>query len=328
MLTSPNLSLSVTTKAAALSAVPSWGLLPPLGNLNAYLAAVNRFPLLTAEEETHLATRLQEENDLQAASRLVLSHLRLVVSISRQYLGYGLPQADLIQEGNIGLMKAVRRFDPSKGVRLMSYALHWIKAEIHEYIIKNWRMVKLATTKAQRKLFFKLRSLKNSLHDAVEESAETTLSTAQIKQVAQELQVKPEEVREMEMRLQGGDVVLDAPATDNEDAQGVGKLSPVAYLSDPTQEPLQILEKREREQLANTGLKNALSVLDARARAIVQARWLSTEEGTSGATLHELAARFKVSAERVRQIEAAAIKKMRTFFEGSNKALVGVAARD
>src|SRR5688500_18058330 len=212
----------------ALAVANPWAVVPSLGNLDAYISAVNRPPMLTAEEEQEYAKKFREENDLEAAGKLVLSHLRLVVSVSRKYLGYGLPHGDLIQEGNIGLMKAVKRFDPNQGVRLVSYALHWIKAEIHEYILKNWRMFKVATTKAQRKLFFNLRSMKQGFKD--EEDAQThreTLTDAQIDVMARELNVKREEVMEMEARMAGGDVVLDpAPADDGEEAFG-----PIAYLA-------------------------------------------------------------------------------------------------
>jgi RNA polymerase sigma-32 factor len=282
---------------------------PSLGNLDAYISAVNRIPLVTQEEETALARRWQAQGDLEAAGRLVLSHLRLVVSVSRKYLGYGLPHADLIQEGNIGLMKAVKRFDPEQGVRLVSYALHWIRAEIHEYILKNWRMVKVATTKAQRKLFFNLRSMKQGFKD--DEDAQThrdTLTDAQIEVMARELNVKREEVIEMETRMSGGDVVLDpAPADDGEEAFG-----PIAYLADATHEPTAELENRERDVMATDGIHAALEQLDPRSRRIVEERWLKVnDDGSGGMTLHELAAEYGVSAERIRQIEVAAMKKMR-----------------
>ncbi|MEY4980080.1 MAG: hypothetical protein RLZZ352_2350 [Pseudomonadota bacterium] len=284
--------------------------LPPLGNLDAYIAAVNRLPLLTLEEEQSAARRLRDHNDLEAAGRLVMSHLRLVVSISRQYLGYGLPQGDLIQEGNIGLMKAVKRFDPDQGVRLVSYAMHWIKAEIHEFVLKNWRMVKVATTKAQRKLFFNLRSRKQDLRaEAADgDTHRDVLSDAEVRTVARELSVKPDEVREMETRLSGGDVVLDpAPAEDGEERFG-----PIAYLADTTHEPTAVLESVQRDMLATEGIAQALAELDERSRRIVNERWLKVnDDGSGGMTLHELAAEYGVSAERVRQIEAAAMKKMR-----------------
>src|SRR5436853_7594341 len=221
-------SMNLSSPSSALTIRDPWAVVPSLGNLDAYISAVNRVPLLTQEEETSLARRLRDHGDLQAAGRLVTSHLRLVVSISRQYLGYGLPHGDLIQEGNVGLMKAVKRFDPEQGVRLVSYAIHWIKAEIHEYILKNWRMVKVATTKAQRKLFFNLRSMKQSLKDDADaETHRETLTDAQIDVMARELNVKREEVIEMEARMAGGDVLLDpAPSDDGEEAFG-----PIAYLS-------------------------------------------------------------------------------------------------
>ena len=269
-----------------------------LGNLDAYISSVNRLPMLSQEEETSYARKLRDEGDLAAAQQLIMSHLRLVVSIARGYLGYGLPHADLIQEGNVGLMKAVKRFDPEQGVRLVSYAMHWIKAEIHEYILRNWRMVKLATTKAQRKLFFNLRSHKTSL-DA--------MSPEQVDQLAQTLNVKREEVIEMETRMSGRDVALEAPTDDDEDS----KFSPIAYLSADHSEPLKVLEARQYDRLQSEGLEQALSQLDARSRRIVEARWLANDDG-SGATLHELADEFSVSAERIRQIESAAMKKMKT----------------
>jgi len=267
-----------------------------LGNIEAYISAVNRIPMLTHEEETSLARNLREKNDLGAAQKLVMSHLRLVVSIARGYLGYGLPHADLIQEGNIGLMKAVKRFDPDQGVRLVSYAMHWIKAEIHEYILKNWRLVKVATTKAQRKLFFNLRSHKEGL-DA--------MTPSQVDDLARALNVKREEVIEMETRMSGRDIALDAPTDDEDD-----KFAPIAYLSSESNEPTKALETRQYDRLQSEGLEAALGKLDARSRRIVEARWLANDDG-SGATLHELADEFGVSAERIRQIESAALKKMK-----------------
>ena len=300
-----------TTSSTALAVRDPWSLVPPLGNLDAYVSAVNRLPLLSPTEEVELARALRERGDVQAAGRLVLSHLRLVVSISRQYIGYGLPQGDLIQEGNVGLMKAVKRFDPEQGVRLVSYAMHWIKAEIHEYILKNWRMVKVATTKAQRKLFFNLRSMKQGFKaeaDAGEATHRETLSEREIDVVARELNVKREEVVEMETRLSGGDVLLDpAPSDDGEQAFG-----PIAYLADASHEPTQRIEALHRDWLAGDGIAQALGVLDARSRRIVEERWLKVrDDGHGGMTLHELAAEYGVSAERIRQIEVAALKKMR-----------------
>lgn len=286
-----------------------WAMVPALGDLNAYIAAAQRMPMLSAEEERNAAQEFRQQGDINAAGRLVLSHLRLVIAISRQYLGYGLPQADLIQEGNIGLMKAVKRFDPDQGVRLVSYAMHWIKAEIHEYILKNWRMVKVATTKAQRKLFFNLRSMKNAMQDADEDSLHrSALNSAQVQEMAQRLSVKPEEVREMELRMQGADVVLDpSPSDDGEES-----FAPIAWLADDSQEPTALLEAREREAQSDGGVQTALAKLDERSRRIVQARWLDVQDdGTGGATLHELAAEYGVSAERIRQIEVQAMKKMK-----------------
>jgi RNA polymerase sigma-32 factor len=264
-----------------------------LGSLDHYIQAVNRFPLLTAEQETELGRRWKEHEDVEAARQLVLSHLRLVVAVSRNYLGYGLPQADLIQEGNIGLMKAVRRFDPERGVRLVSFALHWIKAEIHEHVLRNWRLVKIATTKAQRKLFFNLRSMKQS---------SAALTPEEAKQIATDLGVKPEEVFEMEKRISGGDVALDPTPGDEE------SVSPIAYLTDSEDEPAQILEKAEIAVNRSEGLRSAMEKLDARSRRIIEARWLREEDA---ATLQELADEYGVSAERIRQIESKALKTMR-----------------
>jgi RNA polymerase sigma-32 factor len=302
------------TAATALAPAPAnaWALIPPLGNLDAYISAVNRLPMLTADEERTYARRLKEHNDVEAAGRMVMSHLRLVVSIARQYMGYGLPHGDLIQEGNVGLMKAVKRFDPDQNVRLVSYAMHWIKAEIHEYILKNWRMVKVATTKSQRKLFFNLRSMKQGFKaDAAATDAAThrdTLSEQEIDVVARHLNVKREEVIEMETRLSGGDVMLDpAPSDDGEQAYG-----PIAYLADGAHEPTAMIESRQRDVLATDGIANALATLDDRSRRIVEERWLKVnDDGSGGMTLHELAAVYGVSAERIRQIEVAAMKKMK-----------------
>jgi RNA polymerase sigma-32 factor len=303
------------TASTALSVRDPWSLVPPLGNLDAYVSAVNRIPLLKLQQETDYAQRLQQHGDVEAAGRLVLSHLRLVVSVSRQYLGYGLPQGDLIQEGNVGLMKAVRRFDPSQGVRLVSYALHWIKAEIHEYILRNWRMVKVATTKSQRKLFFNLRSMKQRLKSDVADADthRASFSPAEVEVVARELNVKPEEVLEMETRLSGGDVALEAQTDDGEESY-----APIAYLADDTHEPTRAIEARHRDWLAGDGIGTALQVLDARSRRIVEERWLKVNDDASGGmTLHELAAEYGVSAERIRQIEVAAMKKMRKALEAA-----------
>ena len=267
---------------------------PAAGSLDQYIQSVNRMPMLSEQQEVDLATRLRDEGDVDAARQLVMSHLRVVVAIARGYLGYGLPHADLIQEGNVGLMKAVKRFDPDRGVRLVSFAIHWIKAEIHEYIVKNWRLVKIATTKAQRKLFFNLRSMKSSSN---------TLQGDDVLAVAQQLGVKPEEVREMETRLSGQEVALEAGPDDDEE-----RFAPIAYLADPHAEPSEVLAQRQSARLQDEGLHQALAMLDERSRAIVQRRWLT--EGDS-ATLHELAAEYGVSAERIRQIEAKAMQKMR-----------------
>ena len=298
-----------TSAASALSVRDPWAMVPSLGNLDAYITTANRIPLLTHEQELDSARQLRDHGDLEAAGRMVLSHLRLVVSISRQYLGYGLPHGDLIQEGNIGLMKAVKRFDPEQGVRLVSYAMHWIKAEIHEYILKNWRMVKLATTKAQRKLFFNLRSMKQSLKAASldADTHRATLTTREADTMAQRLGVKREEVLEMETRLSGGDVALEPQTDDSEESY-----APIAYLADESNEPSRVLEARTRDWLAGDGIALALNALDARSRRIVEERWLKVNDDSSGGmTLHELAGEYGVSAERIRQIEVAAMKKMR-----------------
>jgi RNA polymerase sigma-32 factor len=265
-----------------------------LGSLDHYVQAVNRFPLLTQSQETDLGRRLQRDNDVDAARQLVLSHLRLVVSVSRNYVGYGLPQADLIQEGNIGLMKAVRRFDPERGVRLVSFALHWIRAEMHEYILRNWRLVKIATTKAQRKLFFNLRSMRPRTG---------TLTPGEARDIATALSVKPEEVIEMETRLSGQDVALEPQAGDEGET-----MTPIAYLTDSEAEPVQILERQETERNRSEGLRSALSRLDDRSRNIIEARWLREDDP---ATLQDLADRYGVSAERIRQIESKALKVLR-----------------
>jgi RNA polymerase sigma-32 factor len=290
----------------------SWGLVPTLGNLDAYITAANRMPMLTLEQEQEFARKLKDHNDLEAAGKLVLSHLRLVVSVSRQYLGYGLPHGDLIQEGNVGLMKAVKRFDPDQGVRLVSYALHWIKAEIHEYVLKNWRMVKVATTKAQRKLFFNLRSMKQEFKsDAAagdEATHRETLNESEVSLMAKRLNVKREEVIEMETRLSGGDVMLDpSPSDEGEEAFG-----PIAYLADTNHEPTAMIAAYQRDVLASDGIATALAELDPRSRRIVEERWLKVnDDGSGGLTLHDLAAEYGISAERVRQVEVAAMKKMK-----------------
>ncbi|MBK9346865.1 MAG: RNA polymerase sigma factor RpoH [Burkholderiaceae bacterium] len=307
------MTLQYGSANAALAIANPWAMVPSLGHLDAYISAANRMPMLTLEEEQAYARKLKIDNDLEAAGKLVLSHLRLVVSVSRQYLGYGLPHGDLIQEGNVGLMKAVKRFDPDQGVRLVSYALHWIKAEIHEYILKNWRMVKVATTKAQRKLFFNLRSMKQRFKsdDAAADldTHRNTLSPEQVQTMARELNVKPEEVLEMETRMSGGDVLLDpSPSDEGEEAYG-----PIAYLTDSSHEPIAMIEAHQRDVLATDGITAALDGLDARSRRIVEERWLKVNDDNSGGmTLHELASEYGVSAERIRQIEVAAMKKMKT----------------
>jgi RNA polymerase sigma-32 factor len=283
-----------------------FAVVPSLGNLDAYISAVNRIPLLTLEQEQQMARDFRANGDVNAAGQMVLSHLRLVVSLSRQYLGYGLPHADLIQEGNIGLMKAVKRFDPDQNVRLVSYAMHWIKAEIHEYVMKNWRLVKIATTKAQRKLFFNLRSMKGEL-----DSHGDSLSDTNIEKVAKNLNVKRSDVIEMEARFAGGDVAIDGGTTDD----GEEAYAPIAYLADTTNEPVQVLANRQRDALQSEGITQALESLDERSRRIVSERWLRDNDDGGSMTLHELAAEYGVSAERIRQIEVAAMKKMRSSLE-------------
>jgi len=275
-----------------------------VGSLESYVQSVNRFPILSAEEEVRLAKKLRDEGDVDAARQLVVSHLRLVVAIARGYLGYGLPHNDLIQEGNIGLMKAVKRFDPERGVRLVSFAIHWIKAEIHEYVLRNWRLVRIATTKAQRKLFFNLRSMKTGLN---------SLSRSEIKLIAEKLNVKPEEVSEMEMRLAGQDLALESD-------QDEDRYAPIAYLVDTALEPPNAVESSQDERDQSDGLTAALSNLDERSRRIIEARWLREKDT---ATLHDLAAEFKVSAERIRQIEAKAMAKMRNLLAPARDAALG-----
>lgn len=268
--------------------------LPPVSSLEAYVQAVNQVPMLTLEREQELARRLKEKNDLTAAADLVLSHLRLVVSIARNYMGYGLQQGDLIQEGNVGLMKAVRRFDPDRGVRLASFAIHWIKAEIHEFILRNWRLVKVATTKAQRKLFFNLRSMKTGT---------ATLAPKEVAAIAKTLNVKESDVVEMEQRLQGADVALEPSPDDSDEV-----VTPIAYLADSSEGPSEVYEREQTESLEQRGLAKALESLDDRSRRIIKARWLAESDPK---TLHELADEFGVSAERIRQIESKAMKKMK-----------------
>lgn len=266
-------------------------------SLDQYSRLIKAYPILSAEEEYTLATKFKKENDLEAARLLIVSHLRLVASIAKGYMGYGLPQADLIQEGNIGLMKAVKRFDPERGVRLVSFAMHWIKAEIHEYIVRNWRLVKIATTKAQRKLFFNLRSMKSDIN---------TMQPDEVAHIARELNVKPEEVMEMESRLNGHEISLEANVDDDSDDQ----YSPIAYLQDESLTPPEALEAKQFEMAESTGLANALANLDDRSRRVVEARWLQENDSK---TLHELADEFGVSAERIRQIEQKAMQKMKTL---------------
>jgi len=293
------LAQPVIGRGTALAVRDPWALVSagPLGNLDAYIAATHQIPMLSEQEEMDLARRLQSNNDLEAARRLVLSHLRLVVAVARQYLGYGLPHADLIQEGNIGLMKAVKRFDPERGVRLVSFALHWVKAEIHEYIIKNWRMVKMITTKAHRKLFFNLSSFKKFGQ---------TLSPDQVREVASELNVRPEDVSDMERRMAGGEVSLDPIIEADSDDLAY---NPVQYLAAEGAEPTEVIEAAHVERLHAEGLSEALATLDERSQRIIESRWLA---GDKALTLHDLAAEYGVSAERIRQIETQALKKMKT----------------
>lgn len=271
-------------------------ILSPGQDLSSYIQTVNTLPLLTAEQEQELGLRLQNEGDLEAARILVLSHLRFVVHLARSYQGYGLPQADLIQEGNLGLMKAVKRFDPSFGVRLVSFAVHWIKAEIHEYVLRNWRIVKVATTKAQRKLFFNLRSAKKDFN---------WLNNDEVKAIAADLNVKPETVREMEGRLTANDAAFDGYTDDS--SEDSFNFAPANYLEDSSHDPAILAEEENSEDMANSLLREALNQLDERSRDILQQRWLSSTK----ATLHDLAAIYKVSAERIRQIEKNAMNKIK-----------------
>lgn len=264
-----------------------------VGSIDSYIARVRSMPMLSQEEELDLAHRFRRENDIDAARMLVLSHLRVVVSVARGYSGYGLSQSDLIQEGNVGLMKAVKRYDPERGVRLVSFAVHWIRAEIHEFILRNWRTVKIATTKAQRKLFFNLRSMKQGLE---------SLRPNEVSRIAQELNVSEQDVIEMETRFGNHEMSLEADSADEQVS------APIAYLAaNPESEPDQILERAEYEKLESHGLKVALASLDDRSRRIIEARWLNSDKA---ATLHDLAAEFGISAERVRQIEQKALGKM------------------
>ncbi len=288
------LPVAQAASASAFPILPSLG----VGTLDSYIAYVNRVPMLSAVEELHLAQEFRRTENVDAAKTLVLSHLRLVVSVARQYLGYGIPHADLIQEGNIGLMKAVKRYDPNNGARLVSYAIHWIKAEIHEYILKNWRLVKMATTKAQRKLFFNLRKNKPSL---------SALTPGEVDALAKALDVKGSDVKEMEMRLAGGDLALEGDDTDEDTAY-----APIQWLADNSHEPTERIASNEDDAMQGPKLDQALMALDERSRNIVQSRWLAMDaEGKGTKTLHDLATEYGISAERVRQIETAALKKMR-----------------
>ncbi|RZF54789.1 RNA polymerase sigma factor RpoH [Acinetobacter halotolerans] len=270
-------------------------------NLGAYISTVNQIPILTAEQEKELADRYYYDQDLDAAKLLVMSHLRFVVHIARSYAGYGLPQGDLIQEGNLGLMKAVKRFDPNMGVRLVSFAVHWIKAEIHEYVIRNWRIVKIATTKAQRKLFFNLRSLKKS-------SKKLTLEEA--KAIARDLNVTAEQVIEMEGRLTAYDAAFEAQGDDDDDTPHT---APALYLEDSRYDPARLVEEEDYEQQSTAALHEAMDQLDDRSRNILQRRWLDDDKST----LHELAAEYNVSAERIRQLEKNAMEKIKTAMSAS-----------
>lgn len=270
-------------------------------NLGAYISTVNQIPILTAEQEKELAERYYYDQDLDAAKMLVMSHLRFVVHIARSYAGYGLPKGDLIQEGNLGLMKAVKRFDPNMGVRLVSFAVHWIKAEIHEYVIRNWRIVKIATTKAQRKLFFNLRSLKKS-------SKKLTLEEAQ--SIANDLNVTPEQVLEMEGRLTAYDAAFEAQGDDDDDTPHT---APALYLEDNRYDPARLVENEDWEEQSTSALHDAMDQLDDRSRNILQRRWLDDDKST----LHELAAEYNVSAERIRQLEKNAMEKIKTAMSAS-----------
>jgi len=279
--------------------------LPTLGSIDSYdryMQSIRTIPSLSAEEEWELGMRLKKSNDLEAAKTLILSHLKLVVKVAKGYSGYGLPQSDLVQEGNIGLMKAVKRFDPERGVRLVSFAIFWIKAEIQEYIVKNWRLVKTATTKAQRKLFFNLRSMKKTLQP---------LKSDEINSIAKELNVKPEDVREMEYRFNGNEISLDYGSEESED----DVFRPIAYLKDETPEPSEKMEIDQSEGNSLSSLSKALSSLDERSRLILEERWLKDKDAS---TLHELADKLGVSAERIRQIEQAAMKKIKLMMLSSS----------
>jgi len=290
----------MTTAALVPRSPAELALVGPIGSFDAYVDAVSRIPVLSREDETNLATRFHRDNDLDAARQLVLSHLRFVVHIARGYNGYGLPLGDLVQEGNVGLMKAVKRFDPAVGVRLVSFAVHWIRAEIHEYVLRNWRLVKIATTKAQRKLFFNLRKYKRSL---------SWLTADETQAVARDLGVSAAEVTEMERRLASRDLSYDpAPDADEEDET----YSPSAYLPAPDADPAIAVERAEWDDDVTDKVAHAMSQLDARSQAVLRSRWMTDQK----ATLHELADEYGVSAERIRQIEANAIKKLRKLVAG------------
>lgn len=307
-LSLPNSSRALLAHSSSLNVTMSALISSVHGSIESYINAVNKTPMLSLEEEQILAKRLRDTNDVDAAQRLVISHLRLVVSTARNYLGYGLPHADLIQEGNIGLMKAVRRFNPDRGVRLVSFALHWIRAEIHEYIIKNWRLVKIATTKAQRKLFFNLRSLKahTQAHRIGNEQSRIDLFEKDIQDIANNLKVSQFDVREMDVRMNGADVLLD-PIDENTESTP----APITWLEDDRFEPTQVIARKEQEHVLTVGVSKALNQLDERSQKIIKSRWLVPAE--EALTLHDLADEFKVSAERVRQIESIALKKMRVL---------------
>jgi len=285
----------MTTATALVPRTPAeLALVGPIGSFDAYADTVSRIPVLSREDEQALAVRYHRDGDLDAARQLVLSHLRFVLHIARGYAGYGLPMGDLVQEGNVGLMKAVKRFDPAVGVRLVSFAVHWIRAEIHEYVLRNWRLVKVATTKAQRKLFFNLRSLKHS---------HSTMTPDEVDAVAKQLNVRPGDVVEMETRMGGHDIALEPLSDEDEDS-----FSPIAYLTNAEDEPGLVLEHEQLDRGRSQGLKSALTALDPRSRRIIEARWLREQDS---ATLHDLAGEFGVSAERIRQIESQAMKKIR-----------------
>ena len=304
-------SLGGSVNALGISSVPGNSKSLTVASEEAYIRSIQHVPMLTFEEEQSLAKQFREEGDIEAAKKLVLSHLRLVVSIVRGYEGYGLSRSDLVQEGNIGLMKAVKRFDPSRGVRLVSFAMHWIKAEINEYVLKNWRIVKLATSKAQRKLFFNLRSLKSQFK---------RLTLKESKSIAADLKVSQKDVEEMEIRMGGQDVAFDRPLDQTDSDDGKMSFSPDQYLSssEESYEPLALLENKEMEELGHKRLYAALDELDERSRFIIQNRWLSEQDSNSkiGMTLSEIGEKYQISPERVRQVEAQAMKKLKAAITG------------